>query len=192
MSSEAWPEFRKALDEASYVNGAVLEVTDVGNAVIQVLDSGIGIPASKFRTVFKEFARLANTEAGGPRSATWRRFLLGAPVAPEATAVEVAEDRGGRLRGDPVHPPDLVVRPPGAARDLHAVPLEQRLAFEEEMRAGGVDWRMDLYGGVEHSFTHPWAELAEIPGVPERKGEGFAKGPKGFFASRDIGTMSLE
>lgn len=29
-----------------------------GNAVIQVIDSGIGIPASKFRTVFKEFARL--------------------------------------------------------------------------------------------------------------------------------------
>src|SRR5690606_27472050 len=29
-----------------------------GQAVIQVLDSGIGIPASKFRTVFKEFARL--------------------------------------------------------------------------------------------------------------------------------------
>jgi Na+/proline symporter/signal transduction histidine kinase/CheY-like chemotaxis protein len=29
-----------------------------GHAFIQVLDSGIGIPASKFRTVFKEFARL--------------------------------------------------------------------------------------------------------------------------------------
>ncbi len=38
-----------------------------GNAVIQVLDSGIGIPASKFRTVFKEFARLdegAKTASG--------------------------------------------------------------------------------------------------------------------------------
>ena len=38
-----------------------------GDAVIQVLDSGIGIPASKFRTVFKEFARLdegAKTAAG--------------------------------------------------------------------------------------------------------------------------------
>ncbi|KQV44025.1 MULTISPECIES: PAS domain-containing hybrid sensor histidine kinase/response regulator [unclassified Rhizobium] len=37
------------------------------NAVIQVLDSGIGIPASKFRTVFKEFARLdegARTASG--------------------------------------------------------------------------------------------------------------------------------
>jgi len=38
-----------------------------GNAVVQVLDSGIGIPASKFRTVFKEFARLdegARTASG--------------------------------------------------------------------------------------------------------------------------------
>jgi len=37
------------------------------NAVIQVLDSGIGIPPSKFRTVFKEFARLdegARTASG--------------------------------------------------------------------------------------------------------------------------------
>lgn len=37
------------------------------SAVIQVLDSGIGIPASKFRTVFKEFARLeegARTASG--------------------------------------------------------------------------------------------------------------------------------
>ncbi len=45
------------------------------------------------------------------------------------------------------------------------IPIEQRLAFEGEMRSAGVDWRMNLYGGVEHSFTHPWAELAAIPGV---------------------------
>ena len=35
------------------------------------------------------------------------------------------------------------------------VPPEQRAAFEEEMRAGGVDWRMILYGGQVHSFTNP-------------------------------------
>ena len=38
-----------------------------GDVVIQVTDSGIGIPASKFRTVFKEFARLdegAKTASG--------------------------------------------------------------------------------------------------------------------------------
>ncbi len=38
-----------------------------GHVVIEVMDSGIGIPSSKFRTVFKEFARLedgAKTAAG--------------------------------------------------------------------------------------------------------------------------------
>lgn len=45
------------------------------------------------------------------------------------------------------------------------IPVEERLAFEEEMRAGGVDWRMNLYGGAEHSFTHPSVELADLPGL---------------------------
>lgn len=45
------------------------------------------------------------------------------------------------------------------------IPVEQRLAFEAEMRAAGVDWRMYLFGGAEHTFTHPWAEIAAIPGV---------------------------
>jgi dienelactone hydrolase len=38
------------------------------------------------------------------------------------------------------------------------IPPEQRLAFEQEMRAGGVDWRMNLYGGAVHSFTNPAAD----------------------------------
>jgi dienelactone hydrolase len=42
---------------------------------------------------------------------------------------------------------------------------DARAAFEAEMRAGGVDWRMHLYGGVQHSFTHPRADLAGIPGL---------------------------
>ena len=45
------------------------------------------------------------------------------------------------------------------------VAVDERLAFEEEMRAGGVDWRMNLYGGAEHSFTHPWTERIDVPGV---------------------------
>ena len=40
-----------------------------------------------------------------------------------------------------------------------------RAAFESEMRAGGVDWRMHLYGGVQHSFTHPHADRSGIPGL---------------------------
>lgn len=38
------------------------------------------------------------------------------------------------------------------------IPPEQRLAFEDEMRSGGVDWRMNLYGGAVHSFTNPAAD----------------------------------
>jgi dienelactone hydrolase len=45
------------------------------------------------------------------------------------------------------------------------ISAEERLAFEEEMRAGGVDWRMNLYGGTEHSFTNPTADTAGRPGV---------------------------
>ncbi|HEY1584794.1 MAG TPA: dienelactone hydrolase family protein, partial [Polyangia bacterium] len=42
-----------------------------------------------------------------------------------------------------------------AGADDPIVPLDHRRAFEEEMRAAGVDWRMNLYGGAKHSFTNP-------------------------------------
>jgi dienelactone hydrolase len=45
------------------------------------------------------------------------------------------------------------------------VPAEQRMAFEHEMRAAEVDWRMNLYGGAVHSFTNPNANQAGMPGV---------------------------
>jgi dienelactone hydrolase len=38
------------------------------------------------------------------------------------------------------------------------IPPQQRAAFEEEMRAAGVDWQMHVYGGVVHSFTNPAAD----------------------------------
>lgn len=41
--------------------------------------------------------------------------------------------------------------------DDPSIPPEQRQAFEREMREGGVDWQMNLYGGVVHSFTNPEA-----------------------------------
>jgi dienelactone hydrolase len=40
---------------------------------------------------------------------------------------------------------------------------EARDAFVEEMRAGGVDWQMELYGGVVHSFTNPDADKLGNP-----------------------------
>jgi len=44
------------------------------------------------------------------------------------------------------------------------IPAEQRLAFEKEMTDGGVDWRMNLYGGAGHSFTNPDVGALGMPG----------------------------
>lgn len=46
------------------------------------------------------------------------------------------------------------------------IPPAQRAAFEDEMRAAGTDWRLQLYGGAGHSFTNPAAD---------------SRGMKGFF-----------
>ena len=51
----------------------------------------------------------------------------------------------------------------GAADPL--IPADQRVAFEAEMSAAGVDWRMTLYGGVGHSFTNPEVDAFNMPGL---------------------------
>jgi len=45
------------------------------------------------------------------------------------------------------------------------VTIEDRTAFEAEMKDAGVDWRMQVYGGVAHTFTHPNAAEAVLPGL---------------------------
>jgi dienelactone hydrolase len=48
--------------------------------------------------------------------------------------------------------------------DPFATP-EDRLAFEAEMREARVaGWRLELYGGVKHSFTNPAADEFGMPG----------------------------
>jgi dienelactone hydrolase len=37
------------------------------------------------------------------------------------------------------------------------VPRKDVEAFEDEMRAGGVDWQLNVYSGAVHSFTNPEA-----------------------------------
>lgn len=44
------------------------------------------------------------------------------------------------------------------------IPPDQRQAFEKEMTDGGVDWRMNLYGGAGHSFTNPDVGALGRPG----------------------------
>lgn len=43
------------------------------------------------------------------------------------------------------------------------ISVEERTAFEQQMRAGGADWQLHLYGGVKHSFTRPGVERARGP-----------------------------
>ena len=38
--------------------------------------------------------------------------------------------------------------------DDPSIDLAARTAFEDEMRGGGVNWQMSVYGGVVHSFTN--------------------------------------
>ncbi len=55
------------------------------------------------------------------------------------------------------------------------IPPEQRAAFEQEMKAAGIDWRLQLYGRAGHSFTNPAAD---------------ARGMKGFFYHADTDRRS--
>lgn len=48
--------------------------------------------------------------------------------------------------------------------DDPVVPADQRVAFEQEMTAAGVDWRLALYGRTSHSFTNPEADGWGMPG----------------------------
>lgn len=45
------------------------------------------------------------------------------------------------------------------------VPLEERAAFEREMREHGVDWQLNVYSGAKHRFTDPNAAAAGTPAL---------------------------
>ena len=45
------------------------------------------------------------------------------------------------------------------------IPPEQRLAFEAEMRAAKLDWRMYIYGNAVHGFANPMAGAMNNPTV---------------------------
>ena len=50
------------------------------------------------------------------------------------------------------------------ADDPHVPPADVA-AFEEEMRAAGVNWQLTAYGGAVHSFTNPHAGDYSLKGV---------------------------
>ncbi len=82
------------------------------------------------------------------------------------TVLELARS-GADMRGVVSFHGGLDTPNPGDARNIRAkvlvlhgaddphVPPQQVAAFQEEMRKGGVDWQMVIYGGVVHSFTNP-------------------------------------
>jgi dienelactone hydrolase len=74
------------------------------------------------------------------------------------------------------HPGLPVARPDGARRIKGKVlmcvgaqdpllPAEQRAAFEAEMIEARVDWRLNVYGQAQHSFSNPTADATGIPGL---------------------------
>ncbi len=49
--------------------------------------------------------------------------------------------------------------------DDPVIGFDQRCAFESEMRDAQVaDWRIELYGGIGHSFTNPRVDTLGMPG----------------------------
>ena len=46
---------------------------------------------------------------------------------------------------------------------------ESRVAFQNEMRAANVDWRLNLYGGAVHSFTNEQADAFGAPFIKYHK-----------------------
>jgi dienelactone hydrolase len=90
--------------------------------------------------------------------------------------LELARD-GASLAAVVGFHPRLSTRRPASAGDISGkvlvctgtkdpyIPIEERSAFADEMDAAGVDWRMVLYGGAEHSFTHPWVDHIDVPGL---------------------------
>lgn len=44
------------------------------------------------------------------------------------------------------------------------IPVEQRDAFVKEMREGGADWQMIVYGRAGHSFTNPDVDALGVAG----------------------------
>lgn len=70
------------------------------------------------------------------------------------------------------------------ASDPH-VPLADVTAFAEEMNQASADWRLVMYGGVQHGFTHAHARPGDAPGVAYDEAADIASFDevRGFLAS---------
>lgn len=91
-------------------------------------------------------------------------------------SLELARD-GAPLRAIVGFHPGLSSKRPDDSKNITAsvlmccgaddpiIPVDSRRAFEDEMRTAGVaDWRVEVYGGVGHSFTNPSIDQRGWPG----------------------------
>jgi dienelactone hydrolase len=62
------------------------------------------------------------------------------------------------------------------------IPPDQRLAFEREMRAGKVDWRLYLFGNAVHGFANPDADRYNHPALAYHR----PTDERSFRAMRDL------
>ncbi len=104
---------------------------------------------------------LRNNPMADPRRIAAMGYCFGG-----TTVLEMARS-GAPLAGVVSFHGGLGTPAPGDARNikgkvlvLHGAddpfaPAAQRAAFEDEMRNGGVDWQLVVYGGAVHGFTNP-------------------------------------
>lgn len=150
-----------------YGGGRMFGMTDVGDAIAPLRAEPARV---RVRAQAGLQALLANAEIDAARVAAIG-YCFGGTMA-----LELARD-GAQLAAVVGFHSGLATAAPDDAKQIHGkvlvcigaddplVPLEQRLDFEREMRDARVDWRMNLYGGVVHSFTNPGADDLKRPEV---------------------------
>lgn len=91
-------------------------------------------------------------------------------------ALELARD-GAQLAATVAFHAGLATANPADARNIRGsvlacigaddplVPPAERAAFEEEMRAAKLDWRLEVYGGAVHGFANPLVGQLGHPAV---------------------------
>jgi dienelactone hydrolase len=162
------------LAEAGYVAFAMDYYGDGGTLPMEQVMPRIGAFMAEPRTIRERAAAALKVLAERPETDAERLAAIGFCFG-GTTALELA--RSGAALGAVVgfHSGLGTSRPQDAGQikarvlvcigaDDPIVPPDQRAAFEQEMTAGGVDWRMNLYGGAGHSFTNPAVDALNRPG----------------------------
>lgn len=172
-----------------HVKGCANRLADLGYVAFALDYHGGGVRLSDMATVMARLGPLmADPDATRARGNAGLRVLLDQPTVDRervaaigycfggTMALELARG-GAALRSVVGFHSGLATARPGDAANITGsvlvcigtedplIPAEQRTAFEAEMRAANVDWRMNLYGRAAHSFTNPEADSAGIPGI---------------------------